>query len=153
MLGSLIIIPNENKLHIEPYPYMYDLKSGENHIPKIKDFSNKYELGITSEMLGVPEDSVNNIEWPRKIASLGHVVITIRYFMVVYLPKTFSKGQNDWFSMNEFFFKEHQKLLAFEQIDENMNILESGEKSFNIDKMYQLIKDNLEIEESSDLKR
>ena len=156
MLGSLIIIPNENKLHIDPYPYISNLNPREKHVPKIKEFSNMYNLGITCEMLGVEEDDITGTEWHKKIASLGHaVVITRGDVVIIYLPKRISTKQNEWFLLNYSLFV-NKHLWEFMQIDENMKVIKEGHSYNNpliLENMCGVIKNSLEKVESSDLKR
>ncbi len=83
-LECVIIIPNEEILNVPVYFSM--LKDGENHIFKILEFAEKYNLGIELEQ-GYPA---------MVLASMGHVVIQIDSFestSVVYLPKYLSSKQ------------------------------------------------------------
>ena len=148
MNNSVIFVPNENIINAKP-DIRY-LKNSELDVPKIKELSHEYNLGITSEMLGISDNDNYGVEWQRKIASLGHVLVTTGDFVVVYLPKMITKKQKEWFNMNQFYFENHKKLLAFEQLDENMNILKWDQRDDDV--MFQIIEESLMLEESSDLK-
>ena len=91
MKRALIIISNENILDAKPF--IRDVKDNENYVTKIKDFNNKYKLGITCEELGVEEDDVAGLEWHRKIASLGHIVIATGFLNIAFLLSKISYKQ------------------------------------------------------------
>ena len=157
MKGYIIIIPNE---YLLPNAQLFarELEPGEYHVHKIKQFCNENNLGITSKMFGIAEDEIFGDKWHKKVASLGHVVITIGMIDTVYLPRRITPKQNGWFLMNKWLWGQEflnmekwTDLFSYKQVDENMNDILVD--PLVVDSMYKLIAESLEIKESSDIKR
>lgn len=153
MNRAIAIIPNEMLLNASPV--IKDVRDDEYHGMKIEDFSNFYNLGITSESLGIEKNFYGGMVWQVALTSLGHAVVCFGFPMVVYLPKKFSSGQKKWFLDYKTFFNKHKKTLSIVQVDEFENVLVKYGTEVEIDKfkiLYSLIEKE-PILESSDLKR
>lgn len=134
---EVIIIPNENILNVPIDNKPVNQYHGEN----IKNFSDEHNLGLTFESLGLRENEYFGNYWQLAIAKLGHVVITIEDSVLVFLPKTISNGQLNWFLVNREYFVKKRNFFEYQFVDipiDSEYIELSGNKK--IKKFYRLLK-------------
>ncbi len=125
MMNALAIIPNENKLEVDPF--YHDLEEGERHGKGIKRFCDRHNLGITSESLGLNEGEYPGYRWQQAVASIGHLVICLDEELWAFLPERLSNNQRKWFKEHKHFFTKYKKRLSYVVFNEIGEIIEASE--------------------------
>lgn len=113
MKKETIIIPNENILNVPIYNKPVEI----HHAKNIKDFSDKYQLGLTFENVGLKENEFYGTFWQIALAKLGHPTLTIEDTTIAYLPETISDRQMKWFLDNKEYFIKIRKKFDYQFID------------------------------------
>ncbi len=100
MKRELIIVPNEET--ILDGVWCKNLTEEERHGKGIEEYSDLYNLGLTTEIVGV--DNYNGYFWGIALAKLGHISLHIDNGLVIYIPDTITKLQYK-------FFKQHKNFI------------------------------------------
>lgn len=109
---EMIIIPNETIVPL--LEYRKELTQDERHGKPVKEFSDKYQLELTFQNIGVEEGNYNGYMWSIAITKLGHVAIQKDDNVILYLPDAITKNQYDY-------LKNHKK--EFSIYKNNMSIV------------------------------
>ncbi len=90
MNREAIIIPNQAIVESGGGVFIKKLEKNEHHSQAIKEYSDKYNLGLTFESLGIPEGTFYGEFWQNAIATLGQVFVSIEETTIIYLPENLS---------------------------------------------------------------
>jgi len=117
IVRETIIIPDEKEINIEIYSKKLTTK--EAHGLGIKEFSDKYNLGLTHKKLGLKESDYHDISWYIETAKLGHLVIQKDENIILYIPPILTKNQYRFLldnksNIEEYGFNIHAVSLFFE---------------------------------------
>lgn len=89
MKKETIIIPNETILNVP----IYNKPVETFHAKNIKDFSDKYKLGLNFENVGLPDNEFYGIYWQTALIKLGQAIVTIEETTIAWLPEIISDEQ------------------------------------------------------------
>lgn len=118
---ELIIMPNEKELEeAEIYTKIFPNKN-DRHGMGIKEFSDKYNLGLTPEIVGVEEGNYNGHKWGIALAKIGHISIHIEDFLVFYTPTTITINQYQYIMEMRKYILRYQNYVAATFIDNKNN--------------------------------
>lgn len=112
--GSVIIIPNEDKIQDDYFEYDIYM----DHIEGFQEFSKKYNLNI----------DYNKIEYndiPIRITKEGHLTIkTIKDLGValIYIPQVITKRQKEWLSDNMKNFMYYNLVEGYKITDDDLGL-------------------------------
>lgn len=144
MSRESIIVPNAEYLDVPVY--LRKMKYNENHVLAIKEFSDKYGLGLHfADLYGS--------HWQHSFVALGHAYIRIEDTIVVYLPERMSLDQIAWFNEHKEYFAIRRESLALEVVDcsgrvivsEDAYTIQNSEEATSVFKlMYKIIKKDVE---------
>ncbi len=155
-MKETIIIPNENILDVPVFSEKVGIN--EYHSQKIKEFSDRYNLGLTFENVGIEADKYYGSYWDQALVALGHIVISIEIndyngYIVIYLPTNISEKQYQWFKDHKNFFIQRRKLICFGVVNEDRDIIASYDYANNtLKKLYAYLKEHRSYNESLSLK-
>lgn len=120
-----IIIPDEKQINIP----IYNKKLNENeaHGLGIKDFSDKYNLGLTCQKLGLQENDYHDIKWFTETSKLGHLVIQKDENIIIYLPPVITEQQYRYLLEKKLeFYKYKNNVYAISIYYEDEKFYENG---------------------------
>lgn len=145
---EMIIVPNET---IVPLPeYRKELTTKEDrHGKPVKEFSDKYQLGLTFQNVGVEEGNYNGYMWSIAIAKLGHVAIQKDEDIIFYLPDTMTVNQYHYLKSHkkEFsIYKNNMSIVSIYMEDDKFQIKRFSKSNVGDDENLLDILDDLCIE-------
>lgn len=150
MKKETIIIPNETILNVP----IYNKPVETFHAKNIKDFSDKYKLGLTFENVGLPDNEFYGIYWQTALIKLGHAIVTIEETTIAWLPEIISDGQMKWFlEHRDYFVKVKNKFEYYcldIPLDDEYLELSANKK---LKKFFKILKAKNHLEKEKNIER
>lgn len=137
---TVAIMPNVEGTENKPF-YRTNLK---NHGVGLKEFSDKYQLGITDTLFGDQEGELFGPHWADELAKRNQFVILIDFMIIVYIPSHINANQYEWINSWKKYLQENEedvRAIVYRESNSEYISYASDELS-KIDLIYQVVEEN-----------
>lgn len=108
-IRQTVIVSDENK--INSGIYRRKLTNSEAHGLGVYEFSNKHNLGLSCNSLGLTDGDFHDIHWFIELAKMGHLVIQKDEDIIIYLPPTITRNQYRYLLENRSGFQNYNRRI------------------------------------------